>query len=136
MQLQRTPLSVRLIVPLSLLLFFLSLLHSIEDVLHGEPTRLGISTGVFSTGLALLYVFHGLCLYWLGKGRSSGLLGHMLLGLGWGISAIVVHAPEVLAPGVYRSGICSVGGLVGIALVGIALGITSAILLRRNQSWT
>lgn len=118
------------ILLLSVLLIVFTLPHSIEDVLHGEPARFGMGTASYAFGLALLYAFQGLCLYWVGAGHRYGLIGHILLGFGWGISAIFVHFPEALAPGMYRSGPISVGLLIGMALIGVALGITSAIDLR------
>jgi hypothetical protein len=121
------------IMLLSLMLIIFTLPHSIEDVLHGEPARFGMGTMTYAFGLALLYALQGLFLFWTGSGHRYGLHGHTLLGFGWGVSAIIVHTPEALAPGTYRSGFVSVGTLGGIALVGIALGITTAIGLRRRR---
>jgi hypothetical protein len=115
---------------LSITLIVFTVPHSIEDVLHREPARSGLG----AMSYALLYALQGLCLLWTSSGHQYGLLGHTLLGFGWGISAITVHASRALAPGIYRSGFPSVGSLAGNSLVGKAHGITTAVGLRRDHN--
>ncbi len=122
-----------IIAILSCLLILFTLPHGFDDISHGEPARFGVSQALFSSGLALAYATQGLALYWLGLGRRIGLWAHLVLGFGWGIAAIIAHVPEVLAPGPYRSGAPSVADLLGMVVIGLSLGVASALALQRRS---
>lgn len=118
------------VVILSLLLFFFTVPHNVEDFAFGEPARFGLSALAVTLGLSAVFAAQGLALTWTGGGTRRGYILHAVLGFSWAVAALAAHSGEVLLPGAYRSGLGSVVFLLGIVILGGALGLASIRALR------
>ena len=122
------------VVPLSVLLFFFALPHTLEDFLTGEPAKAGVSVVLLSYVIAGMFALQGLGLFWLGRQLRRGYFVHIFLGLFWPVAAGAAQLPTILSGAPYRSGFISILFVGGMILIGILLLITSILALRENRS--
>lgn len=118
------------VILLSLLLFFFTVPHTLEDFALGEPAKAGISAPFLALAVAGFFALQGLALFWSGRGRSWGYVLHVALGAFWAITAGVAQLPNIVAPGAYRYGAISVLYVFGIVIVGALLALVSLWALR------
>ncbi len=121
------------LVTVALTSFLVTLLHSVEDFVSGVPARFGVGvlTGGFVLGVG--YAFHALGILLASRGRSSGYLINLLVGLGWFFGAVLDHLPDVLFSSSYRAGAPSKLLEVLIMLFGITLVALSSRLLMDHR---
>lgn len=113
------------VILLSLLLFFFTVPHTLEDFALGEPAKAGISASLLAFAVAGFFAIQGLALFWCGRGSSWGYGLHAAVGIFWAVTAGAAQLPNILAPGAYRYGAISVLYVVGIVLVGVLLALVS-----------
>lgn len=114
---------------LSLLLFFFTVPHTLEDFALGEPARAGIPAPVISTVIAGMFALQALALFWTGRQMHRSYILHAFLGLFWPMAAGVAQVPAILSGGPYRAGFISVFYVAGMLAVGISLLIMSILAL-------
>ncbi|MFQ5846219.1 MAG: hypothetical protein ACE5IQ_00940 [Candidatus Methylomirabilales bacterium] len=124
------PRTVQWLIGLSVLSFLFTVPHAAEDFLHGEAARLGLNNTAMAVGLAVAYAGQALGLALSARQNRVGHLAHLALGLVWCIGAVVIHLPEVLAPGPYREGPASQIFLFGVIISTGALAAASLLALR------
>jgi len=122
------------VVLLSLLLIFFALPHTLEDFATGEPANAGVPAAVLATVISLIFSAQALGLYWLGQKRRRGLFVHVGIGLFWPIASGFAQLPTILDGTPYRSGVISVGYVIGMIVVGLLLLLSSLIALRAAPS--
>jgi hypothetical protein len=113
------------VILLSLLLFFFTVPHTLEDFALGEPAKAGISAPLLAFAVAGFFALQGLALFWTGRGSSWGYGLHAAVGVFWAVTAGAAQLPNILAPGAYRYGAISVLYVVGIVIVGVLLALVS-----------
>lgn len=118
------------VILLSLLLFFFTVPHTLEDFALGEPAKAGISAPLLAFAVAGFFALQGLALFWTGRGSSRGYLLHTAVGVFWAVTAGAAQLPNILAPGAYRYGAISVLYVAGIVIVGVLLALVSLLALR------
>jgi len=111
----------RRVVVLSILLYFFSVPHTLEDFAAGEPTKAGIPAPVLSLVVATILALQALGLYWLGQTHRRGLFVQIGVGLFWPLASGVAQLPTILSGIPYRSGFISVLYVGGIIVVGVLL---------------
>lgn len=121
------------VVILSLLLFFFTIPHILEDFATGEPGKAGVPIFTLSTVVSIIIVLQALGLFWLGQDRRRGLFVQAGIGLFWPLAAGLAQMPTILSGTPYRSGANSVIYVLGILVVGILLFISSIIALTRKK---
>ena len=123
------------VLVLSLLLFFFSLPHTLEDFATGEPAKQGVPMFALSYVVAGMFALQGLGLFWIGRHMRQGYLVHALLGLFWPVAAGAAQLPNILSQGItYRAGFISVFYVGGMIVIGILLFIVSNLALRAGRS--
>ena len=125
---------IRNVVILSILLFFFSVPHTLEDFATGEPVRAGIPAPVLSLVVATIFGFQALGLYWLGQEKRRGFWVHIVVGLFWPLASGVAQLPTILSGVPYREGFISVFYVGGIIVVGLLLFLFSINALRSNKN--
>ena len=131
----------RVVLILSLSLFFFALPHTLEDFSLGEPAKNGVPAPVLAFLVAGLFTLQGLALYWLGRDKRSSYFLHAGLGLAWSLAAGIEQFPVILASDSYRSGWISILYVAGMILIGLllfgaslqALRTTGARAVRKNE---
>ena len=118
------------VVFLSLLLFFFTLPHTLEDFALGAPAEAGIPAPVLALVISILYTVQGLGLFWLGQKKRIGFFAHIIIGLFWPIASGFAQLPAILTETPYRSGTISVLYVVGMILLGLLVFLTSLFALR------
>lgn len=113
------------VVALSLLLFFFSIPHTLEDFTLGEPLKNGVPAPVLSLVVAGLIALQGLGLFWLGRRDRRGYFIHAGLGIIWPLAAGLAQLPVILSTNAYRSGFFSVFYVLGMIAIGILLLLAS-----------
>lgn len=113
------------VILLSLLLFFFTVPHTLEDFALGEPAKAGIAAPLLALVVAGVFALQGVALFWTGRGSSWGYGLHAAVGLFWAVTAGAAQLPNILAPGAYRDGAISVLYVVGIVIVGALLALVS-----------
>jgi len=105
--------------------------HLIDDFLFGIPAEFGLSNhqaqtmaGVF--GSVLIAVFS-----LAARGQRWGYIGTAFLGGFLALAGILKHAPKILQPGPYWSGLFSELLIGGLILSGISLLIFSIYAVRK-----
>lgn len=121
---------IQRVVFLSLLLFFFSVPHVLEDFASGEPAKAGAPAPVLALVISIFIALQALGLYWLGQGKRGGLSIHAGLGLFWPLASGVAQLPVILSGVPYRSGFISVFYVVGLMVVGLLLCLVSVLALR------
>ena len=122
--------SIRNVVMLSILLFFFSVPHTLEDFATGEPVKAGIPAPVLSLVVATVIALQALGLYWLGQNRRRGLFVQIGVGLFWPLASGVAQLPTILSGIPYRAGFISVFFVGGIIVIGVLLLLFSLTALR------
>jgi hypothetical protein len=117
------------VVILSLLLFFFTLPHTLEDFATGKPAKAGVPAHVLAYVIAGIFALQGVGLFWVGRRLHRGYVIHALVGLFWPIAAGVAQLPKILSQGSYRAGFVSMFYVGGMIVVGILLCITSVLAL-------
>lgn len=118
------------VIVLSVLLFFFTVPHTLEDFATGEPGKAGAPVAVLSLVIAALLALQAVGLFWLGQKQRRGLFVHVGLGLFWPIAAGGAQLPTILSTPVYRTGALSVLYVVGMMVVGALLCIFAIGALR------
>ena len=125
---------IRTVVLLSILLFFCSVPHTLEDFATGEPAKAGVPAPVLSLVVSTVFALQALGLYWLGQNRRRGLVAHVVVGLFWPVASGVAQGPALLSGMPYRSGWISVLYVVGLLVIGVLLLATSLLALRAGRT--
>jgi len=121
----------RLVVILSVLLFFFALPHTLEDFATGEPARQGVPVFVLAYVIAGMFALQGLGLFWIGRQMNSGYFVHVFLGLFWPLASGAAQLPTILSQGfTYRAGFISLFYVGGMIVIGLLLLITSLLELK------
>jgi hypothetical protein len=126
--------SKRIVLVLSILLFFFSVPHTLEDFATGEPAKAGIPAPVLSLVVATVFALQGLGLYWLGQNQRRGLFVQIGVGLFWPLASGVAQLPAILSGNPYRAGFISVFYVGGILVIGVLLVLFSLLALRSAKS--
>ena len=121
-------------VILSLLLFFFTVPHTLEDFATGEPAKAGIPAPVISTVISGMFALQALALFWTGRRMHRSYIIHAFLGLFWPISAGVAQLPTILSGAPYRAGFVSVFYVGGMIVVGLLLFSVSILALRAGRA--
>lgn len=119
-------------VPLSLLMFFFIIPHILEDFTLGEPAKAGISAPFLSLVISGMIFLQALALYWLGQARRQGHMANIVVGLFWAVNAGAAQLPVIFTGAPFRSGAISVLYVLGLVIVGLLLGISSGLALRKK----
>ncbi len=119
-------------VPLSLLMFFFIIPHILEDFTLGEPAKAGISAPLLSLVISGMIFLQALALYWLGQARRQGHMANIVVGLFWAVNAGAAQLPVIFTGAPFRSGAISVLYVLGLVIVGLLLGISSGLALRKK----
>ena len=127
-----TKIWTRRVVLLSLLLFFFTIPHTLEDFATGEPAAAGIPAPLLALVVSTIFFVQALGLYWVGQGRRSGLFCHVAIGLFWPIASGFAQVPTILTETPYRSGAISILYVGGMIIVGILLFLSSILSLREH----
>ena len=125
---------IRTVVILSILLFFVSVPHTLEDFGTGEPAKAGIPAPVLSLVVSTVLALQAVGLYWLGQHQRRGLFAHLAVGLFWPVASGVAQGPAILSGAPYRSGFISVFYVGGILVIGVLLLVFSLLALRSAQT--
>jgi hypothetical protein len=118
------------VAALSLLLFFFTIPHTLEDFALGAPEDAGISASVLSTVIALIFSLQALGLYWLGQKQRKGFFIHIGLGLFWPIASGLAQLPIIFNGEPYRAGLLSkvyVFGMIVVALLMLFVSIKAVL---------
>ena len=118
------------VVVLSQLLFFVTVPHTLEDFVLGEPASHQVPVTVLAGVVAGLFALQGLGLFLVGGDQRSGYAIHLGLGLLWPLAAGSAQLPTILAGPVYRSGFISLFYVFGMMTLGILLFLGSFLSLR------
>lgn len=121
------------VVILSLLLFFFTVPHTLEDFATGEPAKAGIPALVIATVISGMVALQALALFWAGRQMQRSYIIHALLGLFWPISAGAAQLPTILSGAPYRAGFISVFYVAGMIVVGLLLFSVSILALRADR---
>lgn len=122
------------VVILSLLLFFFTIPHTLEDFATGEPAKAGIPASVISYVVAGMFALQALALFWTGRRMHRSYIIHAFLGLFWPIAAGAAQLPTILSRSPYRAGFISVFYVGGIIVIGILLFTVSIFSLWAGRS--
>lgn len=121
----------RAVVLLSLLLYFFTVPHTLEDFATGEPAQAGVPWPLLALVVSTLIALQGLGLFWLGRKQRRGLWAHLVIALFWPLASGVAQLPAILNQSPYRAGPISIFYVVGIIATGLALLFTTVRTLRR-----
>lgn len=113
------------VAALSLILFFFTIPHSLEDFSLDEPAKAGLSVFPLAFVVAGLLAIQGLALFWLGERKLRAYVINAVLGLLWPLIAGSAQLPVIFAPGPYRAGPISEFLVIGIIVVGLLLFFAS-----------
>ena len=122
------------VVIFSLLLFFFTVPHTLEDFATGEPAKAGIPAPVIATVISGMFALQALALFWTGRQMHRSFIIHALLGLFWPISAGAAQLPTILSGVPYRAGFISVFYVAGMIVVGLLLFGVSILALRAGRN--
>jgi hypothetical protein len=127
--------TMRMVI-LSLLLFFFSIPHTLEDFALGQPAKNGIPAPLLAFLIATLVALQGLGLFWAGRQERRSIFIHAGLGLAWALAAGFEQLPVILTTESYRSGLISILYVAGMIVIGILLFLVSLQALRTGSSRT
>ena len=122
------------VVILSLLLFFFTIPHTLEDFATGEPAKAGIPAPLISYVIAGMFALQALALFWTGRQMHRGYVIHAFIGFFWPLAAGAAQLPTILSGNPYRTGFLSIFYVGGMIVIGILLLIVSALALRAGRS--
>lgn len=123
-----------IVVILSLLLYFFTIPHTLEDFATGEPAKAGIPAPVISYVIAGMFALQALALFWTGRRMHRSYIIHAFIGFFWPLAAGAAQLPTILSQGTYRAGFISVFYVGGMIVIGILLFIVSVLALRAGRS--
>jgi len=114
-----------------LALAFFSIPHLIDDFLYDIPAEFGLSVRFtqFLAGVFIL-IYLGI-LTPLARGKRSGVIGAISMGIFLALAGILKHIPLIIHPGPYWSGWFSEGLIFGMILSGIGVAIAGFLALRK-----
>ena len=124
---------MRRVVLLSLLLFFFTVPHTLEDFAIGQPAEAGIPAPVLALVISIIFSLQAIGLFWMGQGRRQGLFVQAGVGLFWPVASGVAQLPVVLSGAPYRSGIVSLIYVFGMIVVGLLLLTCAVISLKAGE---
>ena len=133
---EKTSISMRRVVILSILLLFFTVPHTLEDFATGEPEQAGIPASVLSLVVATFLAVQALGLYWLGQKKRRGLFVQTGVGLFWPLASGVAQLPTILGGEPYRSGFISVffvGGIIVIGILLLSFSLKALISVKNSQ---
>lgn len=119
---------------LSLLLFFVTVPHTLEDFALGEPAKNGVPTPVLAAVIAGLLALQGLGLFWLGQNDRRGYYLHLGIGIFWPLAAGSAQLPVILTFQPYRSGLISLHYVFGMIILGLLLLLASSLGLKTSPA--
>lgn len=122
------------VVVLSLLLFFVTVPHTLEDFSLGEPAKNGVPAPVLATVIAALLALQGLALFLAGKNDRRGYFIHLGIGIFWPLAAGAAQLPVILTFQPYRSGLISLHYVFGMIILGLLLFTASILALRTSPA--
>ena len=123
-----------IVVILSLLLYFFTIPHTLEDFATGEPAKAGVPAPVISFVIAGMFALQALALFWTGRQMHRSYVIHAFIGFFWPIAAGAAQLPTILSGSPYRAGFISVFYVGGMIVIGILLLIMSTLALRAGRS--
>ena len=124
---------MRRVVLLSLLLFFFTVPHTLEDFATGQPAEAGIPAPVLALVISIIFSLQAIGLFWMGQGRRQGLFVQAGVGLFWPVASGVAQLPVILGGAPYRSGIVSLIYVFGMIVVGLLLLTCAVISLKAGE---
>ena len=124
---------MRRVVLLSLLLFFFTVPHTLEDFATGQPAEAGIPAPVLALVISIIFSLQAIGLFWMGQGRRQGLFVQAGVGLFWPVASGVAQLPVILSGAPYRSGIVSLIYVFGMIVVGLLLLTCAVISLKAGE---
>ena len=124
---------MRRVVLLSLLLFFFTVPHTLEDFAIGQPAEAGIPASVLALVISIIFSLQAIGLFWMGQGRRQGLFVQAGVGLFWPVASGVAQLPVILSGAPYRSGIVSLIYVFGMIVVGLLLLTCAVISLKAGE---
>ena len=119
---------------LSLLLYFFTIPHTLEDFATGEPANAGIPAPAISYVIAGMFAVQALALFWAGRQMHRSYFLHAFVGLFWPLAAGAAQLPTILSGSPYRAGFISVFYVGGMIVIGLLLFSVSIIALRVSRS--
>ncbi len=122
------------VVILSMLLFFFTTPHILEDFATGEPAKAGVPAPAIAFVVSTMFALQAVGLFWIGSQRRRGYMIHAILGIFWPLAAGAAQLPTILSQSPYRSGFISVFYVLGIIVIGILLCLVSVLVLREVKS--
>ena len=122
------------VVLLSLLLFFFTIPHTLEDFATGEPGKAGIPAPIISYVIAAMFALQALALFWTGRRMRRSYIIHAFIGIFWPIAAGTAQLPTILSGVPYRAGFISVFYVGGMIVIGALLFLFSLLALRTGRS--
>ena len=105
--------------------------HAFEDFVYGVPQGFGLSVMTAGFLVAIGYLIQMIGMLLALKGRQTGLVILLLIGLGWTVGAVLDHLPEILQTGPYRQGTISKVMELLIIQIGLILVVLSAIAIKQ-----
>ena len=124
----------RRVVILSLLLFFFTIPHTLEDFATGEHIKRGIPFPFLALVISIAFALQALGLFWLGDVRRRGYLIQAVIGLFWPIASGFAQLPIILGNNTYRSGFISVFYVGGMIVVGSLLFFSSIFAFKYTST--
>jgi len=118
---------------LSLLLFFFTVPHTLEDFSTGQPAEAGIPAPILALVISIILSLQAIGLFWIGQGRRQGLFVQAGIGLFWPVASGVAQLPVILSGSPYRSGVVSLLYVFGMIVVGLSLFTCAVISLRVGE---
>jgi hypothetical protein len=129
----KVPVWTMRMVMLSLLLFFFSIPHTLEDFALGQPAKSGVSAPLLAFLIAALVALQALGLFWAGRQERRSIFIHAGLGLAWALAAGFEQLPVILTTDTYRSGFISILYVASMIMIGILLFLVSLQALRTGS---
>lgn len=118
---------------ISLLGVWVTVPHVAEDFVFGVPQKYGVSLTLAGILLAAGYFLQIFGIILLAKGKRTGLLSSLLVGLLWLAGALWDHLPDLLKADPYREGLISKLWIAGIIVWGGSLATVSFMNLRQSR---
>ena len=124
---------VNLMLLTYLLLAFFAIPHLIDDFLFGIPAEFGISVQLAQfLGGVFIVLYLGILIP-MARGKRSGVIGGIGMGIFLALAGILKHIPLMLLPGPYWSGWFSEGLIIGLILCGIGVAAAGGAVLKSRH---
>ncbi len=108
----------RLLVLLTLALAVVSAAHASEDFRYHEFDRFGIAAAWPAVAPSIVYALQAVGVVLVVRGARAGALLCGVAGAIWCVGAAYIHVPEILAAGLYRTGLPSKALEVAVIVLG------------------